>query len=274
MDVVCKLRKELEKIKDPARAKILQRFFKTGKGEYGEGDIFLGITVPQSRKIAKKYYSLNIKELKVLISSKIHEERMIALFIMINKYKTTNHEKIIFNFYLKNMKYINNWDLVDLSAPNIVGAHLYENEFFARQSRISDNSQFARGPVTRFPPASAPLTVRAVGSLSSRATPRSVLMTLVKSKNLWERRIAVLATFYFIKNNKFEESLKLAEILLQDKHDLIQKAVGWMLREIGKKDPDTEIKFLNINYKKMPRTMLRYAIERFPEKLRLSFLKK
>lgn len=243
-----KLKKELRKIADPKRAKNLQWFFKTGKGEYGEGDVFLGIKVPDLRKIAKKYYSLDIKQLKELIKSKFHEERLIALFILINKYQTTNHKTICFHFYIKNMKYINNWDLVDLSAPNIVGKYLFN---------------FARG--RNF------VQVHAVGSPSSFAT--TFLTNLVKSENIWECRIAVLASFQFIKNNRFGDSLKIAEMLLQDKHDLIHKAVGWMLREIGKRDLKIEIEFLNKYYKKMPRTMLRYAIEKFPEKLKLTYLK-
>lgn len=222
MNSLPELREELKRIAEPQRAKNLQRFFKTGKGEYGEGDIFLGITVPSLRKIAKKYYSLDVRQLKELIASKFHEERLIALFILINKYKTTNHKKIIFHFYIKNTKYINNWDLVDLSAPNIVGEHLLDRD-------------------------------------------REILYQFAKSDNVWERRIAVLATFWFIKNNRFEESLRLAEILLKDKHDLIHKAVGWMLREIGKRDQKVEEKFLKKYCKKMPRTMLRYAIEKFPK---------
>lgn len=276
--VLDKLRRDLRRIADSKKAELLQGFFKTGKGEYGEGDVFLGITVPQLRQIAKKYYSLEIKQLKELIASKFHEERLIALFILINKYETTNHKKICFHFYIKNMKYINNWDLVDLSAPRIVGEFLF-NLFW--------------GPVDRFTSASAPHSrqeplrpyhseMRAVGRLLSRATPHllsssenelpRLLLKLACSKNIWERRITVLATFWFIKNNRFGESLKLAEILLKDEHDLIHKAVGWMLREIGKRDLKTEIEFLNQHYKKMPRTMLRYAIERLPKSTRIAYL--
>lgn len=237
MITVQQLRRELRKIADSERAENLQRFFKTGIGEYGEGDVFLGIIVPKLRKIAKKYYSLDIKQLKKLIASKFHEERLIALFILINKYKTTNHRKIIFHFYIKNTKYINNWDLVDLSAPNIVGSFLWDQQ---------------RGPVKS----------------------NSILIKLAKSENLWERRIAVLSTFRFIKENQFADSLKIAKILLKDKHDLIHKAAGWMLREIGKRDLKTEIEFLDKHCTKIPRTMLRYAIERFPEKLRMIYLRK
>ncbi len=265
---VFELKKDLEKIKDPKRAKVSQRFFKTGKGEYGEGDVFLGITVPQSRKIAIRFKNLEFSKITQLLKSKIHEERLIGLLILVYNFNTGDKKvrKKVFDFYLKNIKYVNNWDLVDLSADKIVGGYLFGR----------------RGPAASFPPASAPSifsgkpsadSVRAVGSPSSVVTP-PILVKLSNSKNIWERRIAMVATYYFIKNNKFEEALRIAEILLQDKHDLIQKAVGWMLREVGKKDLDTEIKFLNKYYKKMPRTMLRYALERFPEKLRLNFLKR
>jgi 3-methyladenine DNA glycosylase AlkD len=240
------LRAELKKLADPVRGKFLQRFFKTGKGEYAEGDVFIGINVPQLREVAKKYSSLDIKQLEELIKSKIHEERMVALFILINKYKTTNHKKICFHFYIKNMRNINNWDLVDLSAPNIVGEHLFNND----QIRIK------------------------LADKNFLASPEQILKNLAKSENLWERRIAVLATFWFIKNKQFNESLQIAQMLLTDKHDLIHKAVGWMLREIGKRDLPTEIKFLDKHYRKMPRTMLRYAIEKFPEKQRAVYLKK
>jgi len=225
------MRKALRKVADPERARNLSRFFKTGKGEYGEGDRFIGITVPQLREISKKFYYLNIKELQELMNSKVHEERMIALFILINKYKTTNHKTIITHFYLKNAEKgnINNWDLVDLSAPNIVGAYLLDKD-------------------------------------------RRILYELAKSKSLWERRIAILATFMFIKYNQFEDSLRIAEILLKDEHDLIHKAVGWMLREIGKRDQQQEEKFLKKYYKNMPRTMLRYSIEKFEEKKRRAYL--
>ncbi len=223
------LNHELDKLKNPAKAKNLQRFFKTGKGQYGEGDIFLGIMVPRSRKIAKKYSCLDLRDLKKLIESKYHEKRLIALFILINKYNTTNHKKIIFHFYIKNIKNINNWDLVDLSAPNIVGLHLLDKD-------------------------------------------RKILYELAKSQNIWEKRIAILATFWFIKNMQFNDSLRIAKILLKDKHDLIHKAVGWMLREIGKRDLNKEVEFLNKYYKEMPRTMLRYAIEKFTPADRKSYL--
>jgi len=239
------LGQDLKKIADPKRAKLLQGYFKTGKGEYGEGDVFLGLTVPQAREIAIKYKALLFSEIKKLLESKFHEERLIALLILVHNFNS-GEEKIrekIFEFYLKNTKYINNWDLVDLSAPEIVGTHLLG----------------LRGLVKSNP--------------SSFATPY-ILIELAKSDNIWERRIAVISTFEFIRNNKFEESLGLAEMLLQDEHDLMHKAVGWMLREIGKRDLKTEIKFLDKHFQKMPRTMLRYAIEKFPEKLRQAYLKK
>lgn len=223
------LEQEIEELKNPQKAKNLQRFFKTGEGQYGKGDIFLGIMVPQSRKIAKKYSCLDLRDLKKLIESKYHEKRLIALFILINKYNTTNHKRIIFHFYIKNMKNINNWDLVDLSAPNIVGLHLLDKD-------------------------------------------REILYELAKSKNIWEKRIAILATFQFIKNMQFDDSLKIAQILLKDKHDLIHKAVGWMLREIGKRSLKKEVEFLDKYYEEMPRTMLRYAIEKFTPADRKSYL--
>jgi 3-methyladenine DNA glycosylase AlkD len=227
------LKKDLKKLANPEKAKLLQGYFKTGKGEYGEGDVFLGVTVPISRKIAIKFKSLTFLEITKLLQSKIHEERLIALLILVQKFSKADDKtkKEIYEFYLKNTKYINNWDLVDLSSHEIVGGYL-----------INKNAD--------------------------------ILRKLAKSKNLWEKRIACISTFEFIRNNRLDVSLELAEMLLKDKHDLMHKAVGWMLREIGKRDLKTEIEFLNKHYKKMPRTMLRYAIEKFPEKQRLAYLKK
>ena len=226
------VRKELKSKASPETAKNLQRFFKTGPGEYGEGDIFLGLKVGGSREIAKKYQDLSLKETEKLLHSKIHEERLVALLILIHKFQTDKEDlkEKIFKLYLKNTKYINNWDLVDLSAHKIIGEYLRDKS-------------------------------------------KKILYKLAKSENLWERRIAVLSTFHFIANNEFKESLKISKLLLKDKHDLIHKAVGWMLREIGKRSLVTEEKFLKTHYKKMPRTMLRYAIERFPEKKRQAYLK-
>lgn len=227
------LKKEIKKDSNIEKAKIYQRFFKTGKGEYGEGDIFLGLSVPEQRKIAKQYQDLELKEIRGLLQSKIHEERLIALLILVEKYgREPINRKKIFDFYLESMEYVNNWDLVDLSADKIVGRFLFDGK---EESKILTN--------------------------------------LAKSSNLWEKRIAMISSFYFIKQGKFDESLKIAEILLNDSHDLIHKAVGWMLREIGNRDLNTEERFLKKHYKNMPRTMLRYAIEKFPEEKRQDYLK-
>lgn len=226
------LRKELNKAKNPAKAKIFQRFFKTGKGEYGEGDVFLGLSVPQSRTFARKYHELSYADIKKLLGSKFHEERLIALLILTRNFASGGEKlkKEIFNFYLKNARFVNNWDLVDLSADKIAGAYLFKKD-------------------------------------------KAVLYRLARSKNLWERRIAIIATYHFIKNSEYGETLKIAKILLTDEHDLIHKAIGWMLREVGKKSLSAEEKFLKKHYKTMPRTALRYAIERFPKPKRMAYLK-
>ncbi len=218
---------------NPVKAKLLAGFFKTGPGQYGAGDVFLGVMVPQSRDVAKNYTSLALADLQKLLNSKIHEIRLAALFVLLKKYQLVEDSKreVIIKFYLKNSKNINNWDLVDLSAPKILGDYL----------------------LTR---------------------PRQILDELSKSESLWERRIAVLATFAFIKNNDFADALRLAKSLINDKHDLMHKAVGWMLREIGKREKKVLLNFLNLNYKKMPRTMLRYAIEKFTAAERAKYLKK
>ncbi len=227
------LKKDLKVRANPAKAKLLRGFFKTGKGQYGEGDIFLGIMVPIQREIVKKYQDLSLRDIQKLLNSRVHEERLIALLILVLQFNKGDawKQKVIFNFYLKNTRNINNWDLVDLTAPNIVGQFLIDKD-------------------------------------------RKIIYKLVKSKNLWEKRIAILATFTFIKNNQFKDVLRVAEILLNDRHDLIHKAVGWMLREIGKRDLAMEEEFLKKYCKNMPRTMLRYAIEKFPEKKRIKYLKK
>jgi len=226
------IKKEIKKNANPQKAELLQRFFKTGPGQYGEGDIFLGIMVPVQRSIAKKYKELSLKNIKELLNSDKHEERLIALLILVEQYKKGDEQKKedIFTFYHLNRKRINNWDLVDLTAHIISGSYLIDKD-------------------------------------------KIILYKLAESKNIWDRRIAVISTFHFIKNNVFNDALGIAEILLNDKHDLIQKAVGWMLREIGNRDMNTEEGFLEKHYKKMPRTMLRYAIEKFPEKKRLAYLK-
>lgn len=226
------LREDLRKKANKQKAQILQRFFKTGLGEYGEGDIFLGVVVPETRKIAKKYYNeVNLPEIQKLLNSKIHEERLCALLVLVEKFQKGDlkEKEKIFTFYLKNTGNINNWDLVDLSADKIVGAYLLDKN-------------------------------------------KSILKNLAKSKNLWERRIAVLATFNFIKNNEFKPMLEIAKMLLGDNHDLIQKAVGWMLREIGKRSLETERNFLKKYAPKMPRVMLRYAIEKFPKNKQKNYL--
>ena len=229
MLTILDFKKELKTKANSQKAKILQRFFKTGPGEYGEWDVFLGVVVPEIRKVAKKYGVLKSQDVVKLLHSKIHEERMAALLVMVNKFQTKKERETIYKTYLKNTKRINNWDLVDLSADKIVGDYLFDK-------------------------------------------PKTILYKLAKSKSIWERRIAIMATFNFIKRNKVEETLKIAKILLNDEQDLIHKAVGWMLREVGKRDMKTEEKFLKKYYKKMPRTMLRYAIEKFPEKKRKQYL--
>ena len=225
--------KELHAHASLEKKKACQWFFKTSPGQYGEGDVFIGVTVPEIRKLSKKYKELPLSDLKKLIGSKIHEERMLSLYILrIQNEKTTDpaqKEKFV-KFYLENRKGINNWDLVDTSTHYILGDYLLERD-------------------------------------------KDILYKFAKSKNLWERRMAAIATFAFIREKEFEDSLKIADILLNDEHDLIHKAVGWMLREIGNRDLPTEEKFLKPRYKKMPRTMLRYAIEKFPEPKRKAYLK-
>ena len=225
------LRERLRELADPTIAEHSQRFFKTGKGEYGEGDTFLGIRVPILREQAKQYSGMAVKEVRLLLKSPFHEERLCALLILVQKFaKGYEKERVaIYSLYVKNTKYINNWDLVDLSAHQIVGAYLADKD-------------------------------------------KQPLYTFVQSESLWERRIAIIATFHFIKKNQFKKALDISKRLLNDKEDLIQKAVGWMLREIGKRDLATEKTFLQAHYKRMPRTMLRYAIERFPERERKKYL--
>jgi 3-methyladenine DNA glycosylase AlkD len=227
-----KVREDLENLGSPEKAAILQRFFKTGKGQYGEGDIFLGVKVPETRAIAKKYKGLGLPKIQELLKSKIHEHRLVGLIILNEKYKKSKEDEKanLFNFYLQNTKNINNWDLVDLSAPNIVGEFLFDKK-------------------------------------------KNILYELAESSNLWEKRIAIISTFNFIRKNEFEDALRISRILLEDDHDLIHKAVGWMLREVGKKDTEILEKFLRENYKDLPRTTLRYSIERFPEDKRKKWLK-
>ncbi len=224
----------LQDKKNPERARISSRFFKTEKGEYGEGDIFIGLTVPVSRKLAIEYSQLPLDDIAILLKSKIHEERLIALFILVNNFQkgdeSVRHE--IYVYYLNHRKFVNNWDLVDLSAPKIVGEYLRTQK------------------------------------------DRSVLLKLAKSESVWDKRIAMLATFQFIaKDRDCIDAFKVATILISDKHDLIQKAVGWMLREVGKRVSEKKEKeYLKKYYKSMGRTALRYAIERFQEDVRKKYL--
>jgi len=223
------LKADLEKLADPARAKSSQWYFKTGPGEYGEGDVFAGLTAGDMHKLAKKYKAIKLDKIQDLLKSEIHEHRFIALEILTHQYK--NNPLETFEFYLKNTSCINNWDLVDSSAPKIVGEYLLDKD-------------------------------------------RAVLYELARSASLWDRRIAIISTFAFIRSNDFEDALKLAEILLPNKHDLIHKAVGWVLREIWKKDAATAEEFIKKHYAELPRTTLRYAIERMEESKRKRFLKR
>jgi 3-methyladenine DNA glycosylase AlkD len=216
---------------DPVKARFFPRFFKTGPGEYGEGDKFAGVTVPAIRKLAREYQAMPLAEVARLMSAALHEARLLALLILVRRYGKGDDKQreAIFRLYLRNKRRINNWDLVDSSAPQIVGAHLEGRD-------------------------------------------QSILDDLAHSASVWDRRIAMIATQHFIRKGNFAPSLRIASILVSDEHDLIHKAVGWMLREIGKRDLPTEEMFLAKHYRKMPRTMLRYAIEKFPELRRKAYL--
>lgn len=217
--------KQLRELATPERAAVSRRFFKTAPGQYGYGDVFIGLTVPQIRVLAKQYHDCSLIVVQQLLHSKIHEERLLALIILVTQYKKADaiRQQDIFDFYSTNTKYINNWDLVDTSAEYIVGAYL--------QNRS-----------------------------------KKLLYQFARSKNVWERRISIISTFHYIKQRDATETLKIAKLLLHDKHDLIHKAVGWMLREVGKRCfIKTEEQFLDKYYQEMPRTMVRYAIERFPK---------
>ena len=223
---------QLEQLGSPERAEVAKRYFKTGPGEYGAGDIFYGLSAPVMHKLAREHQALAAQETLRLLRSPVHEARAVALLIMIRAYAKGDAatKQQIYETYLANTRWINNWDLVDASAPHIVGAHL------------ADKS-------------------------------RKPLAALARSQSLWERRIAIIATFHFIRANDFTDALKIAKLLLGDKEDLIHKAVGWALREIGKRDRASEVGFLQAHYQRMPRVMLRYAIERFPEAERQMYLK-
>lgn len=245
------LKQEINELSNPERARHCKSYFKTGKGEYAEGDIFIGVGSPKQRELAKKYRDIPLNELQELLNSKIHEHRQTALFIMVEKFKALNKKfrphssgmpnerakknplerRQIFELYMKNTNRINNWDLVDCSAPHIVG------EFLQKE-----------------------------GS--------EMLKQLAKSENLWERRIAIVSTFAFIRKNNFGDTLAISDMLLKDEHDLIHKAVGWGLREVGKKNKKVLELFLMQRYKEMPRTMLRYAIEKFPPEERKRWMER
>lgn len=226
-----KVEKELHDLTDDTIAEHSSRFFKTGMGEYGEGDIFLGIRVPEQRKIAKKYRDIPLEEVKHLLASAYHEVRLTAIFILVYKYKKsdTDNKEIIYRFYMDNLDAVNNWDLVDSSAGYIAGHYLIDKD-------------------------------------------KSVLYKFAKSDNLWKRRISIIATSFFISKGFLQDTFQIAELLLKDQEDLIHKAVGWMLRETGKKDRTALLSFLKTHYSVMPRTMLRYSIEKFPDSERKMIL--
>lgn len=226
------IRAKVAELANPEIAAVSQRYFKTGPGQYGEGDIFVGIRAPVLRTLAKTYQQTEVKELEKLLESPIHEERVLTLLILIRKLAKADEamRKRVYQLYLAKTAFINNWDLVDCSAEHIVGRYLLDKS-------------------------------------------KRPLYSLVRSRSLWERRISIIATFCYIKMGLFDETFKIAEMLLNDDEDLIHKAVGWMLREVGKRHLQTEKVFLRSHYRSMPRTMLRYAIEKFPETERQRYLK-
>lgn len=229
------LKRDIRKCGTQERALANARFFKTGKGEYGEGDRFLGLTMGEQRKLAKEYRYIEYSDIEALLKSLWHEERMIGLLILVLRYEKANDmsgKREVFDFYVAHRAAVNNWDLVDVTTPNIVGDFL------------------------------------------SHRKDRKILSVWARSKNLWERRMAILATARFIRNGDFRDTLSMATIFIYDAHDLIHKAAGWMLREVGKRDDATLVRFLEEYADRMPRTMLRYAIEKFPPKKRQYFLKK
>lgn len=224
--------KSLRSLSNREIAEHSQRYFKTGKGQYGEGDQFLGIRVPILREQAQKFKNAALADIQVLLGSVYHEERLCALLMLVQKYSKADEreQKILYDFYLKNTRHINNWDLVDFSSYLIVGAYLADKD-------------------------------------------KKPLYLLARSRSLWERRIAITSTFHFIKNHQFADTLAVAEMLLEDPEDLMHKATGWMLREVGKRNEGILKKFLDVHGAQMPRTMLRYAIEKFPENERRKYLK-
>ena len=230
---VQEIEKVFQGLVNPTIAEHSQKFFQTHQGGYGEGDKFLGIRVPIIRKQVKKYKHISLPEVEHLLKSSFHEERLFALLLLVYQFnKGSEKEKTsIYQLYLNNTKYINNWDLVDSSAAQIIGAYLENKD-------------------------------------------KQLIYELAKSNHLWSRRISIISTFHFIKNEKFDDTLNISKFLINDKHDLIHKAVGWMLREIGKRNLEMEKSFLKENYQQMPRTMLRYAIEKFSESERQKYLKR
>ena len=230
--IVQDIQKRLKKLGNKKHAAISQSFFKTGPGEYGQGDVFIGIRVPVLRKLVTEYSDVSVEDVVILLRSQIHEERLLALLLLVRLFSKGDgvRRTIIYDMYLENTAFVNNWDLVDSSAEHIVGAYLMDRS-------------------------------------------KAVLYRLAESEDLWERRISIMSTFHFVKRHEFSETLKISKMLLFDRQDLIHKATGWMLREIGKRHLPTEENFLKKHYKKMPRTMLRYAIEKFPEQKRQRYLK-
>jgi 3-methyladenine DNA glycosylase AlkD len=226
------LRTRLRALARPRDAAILQRFFKTGKGEYGEGDVFIGVRLPELRMLCREYWGISVREIIQLLRSRVHEERLLAVLLLVDSFQRGDiaERREIYNLYLANTAFINNWDLVDSSADHIVGAWLEDRS-------------------------------------------RAPFRHLARSSSLWERRIAIIATLHFIRRDEFEETFLIADRLLEDPHDLIHKAVGWMLREVGNRNTTALRRFLKDRYRRMPRTMLRYAIEKLPEEQRLAYLK-
>jgi len=227
--MVTKIKERLREVSHPDRVTAISKFFKTGKGQYGEGDIFIGAYVPDIRKVAKEYKDASFEDIQELLDSEIHEERLLGLFILVQQFPS--NKKNVYYFYIDNLRNVNNWDLVDLSADKIVGEYIFNKD-------------------------------------------KSVLYEFVKSKNVWKRRIAIISTFAFIKKNEFGDALKISEYLLNDRHDLIHKAVGWMLREIGKRNQDILEDFLKKHSRNMPRTMLRYSVEKFDKEKREFYMKR
>jgi 3-methyladenine DNA glycosylase AlkD len=226
-----KIMEELCAMEDPEKARVLSGFFKTGKGQYGEGDRFLGIPVPLTRAVAKRHRDLGFGEIKKLLKSRFHEHRLAGLLILVEKFRRgdAGQKRKVYEFYVRNSRCANNWDLVDLSADKIAGEYLLGRD-------------------------------------------KSILYRLARSENLWDRRIAIISTFAFIRRGRFADTLKIAGMLLEDRHDLIQKAVGWMLREVGKRDQEEEERFLKKHLRRIPRTTLRYAIERFDQNKKKFYL--